>query len=833
MKTSEKPKYTFHFLGNAHLDPVWLWDWREGLNEGIITCRTILDLMDEDPELTFNRGESVIYEHIEQTDPETFSRIKKYVKEGRWDVVGGTFLQSDENLPETETLVRQYMRGQQYFKSRFGKNITVGWAADCFGHAAGMPDIMASAGIKYFAFTRPEKQQLPLSKSAFRWIGAGGSEILAYRPTGWYGTNRDEMNRRLDETIASSEASDLVNVGIFYGLGNHGGGPTRRAICEIRKWGEQHPEVKIVFSTYHKFFTELDKEVKAKAPNFLPKVVGEMGYSQRGCYSSVAKFKFQYRRAQANIFSAEKTSSAISAKLGKPLSIPQRTWDTVLFNGFHDILPGSSIERATDEQIESIGSAVQDAKYAQFTALNALSNQIDTRVVKATGDMPTGVSMLVWNPHPYPYEGYMEMEACLDWRPIFEYRNRQEEIPVRILGSDKKPLPFQLVATDCPNLFTDVGWRKHAVIPVKLPAMGWSMMEMAWVEGAPAPKGPKSKPATATANSIQNSIFKVEATAGKKGIKILKNGKPFLKGDGLSAVMFEDDYGSWGGGENDPDAVNITKVKEQWTVKGVKVLEKGPWRSSIWVRLAGGKSRIDLTIKLYAGLDTVEISARVLWDNPRCRLKLVMPVDGEKAEYEVPGGSIKRPPLGEVPGCRWVRVNGGNGQSVAFISDAIGNFNLKPGALEATVVRSSAYSHSGKIKPGEPWFPASDCGELKFNFILASGSNDLAKLAENLEQQIVTLPVPAKRGTLPSEGSLMQIETAGVSVLAFKPASNGKGFVLRLLETAGKSVQPKLKLLGKTVQLGKIGPRKIASWRIDIGKSGIKASPCNTAENSI
>jgi len=823
MKTPARPKYTFHFLGNAHLDPVWLWDWREGLNEGLITCRTILDLMDEDSELTFSRGESVVYEHVEKT--ETFARIRKYVKEGRWDIVGGTFLQSDENLPETETLLRQFMRGQQYFKSRFGKTVKAGWAADCFGHAAGMPDFMASAGIRYFAFTRPEKEQLPLSRPAFRWIGAGGSEILSYRPFGWYGTNRDEMNRRLEMALTESEKLGLKNVGIFYGLGDHGGGPTRRLICEIRKWGEAHPEVKVVFSTFHKFFAELEKEVKSKPAGFLPRFVGEMGFCMRGCYSSIAKFKFQYRRAQAHLLRAEKTSSAISAKLGiKPadLSCP---WDTVLFNGFHDILPGSSIERAMDEQIESVGGVIHKAKSAEFNLLNSLSNQIDTSVKKASGDMPTGVSMLAWNPHPFAYEGYLELEECLDSRPIFDYRDRPNEVPVRFLDHKKNIIPFQLVATDSANAFKEVAWRKRAVVHARIPAMGWSMFEMAWVEGASAPKGPKSRPSTATSNSISNSIFKIEAVPGRKGIKIIKDGKPFLKGNGLSAAMFEDDFGSWGGGGPD-----ITKIVENWKITEVKVLEKGPWRSAIWVRLAGRKSRIDLNLKLYAGQDTVEVSARVLWDNPRCRMKLLMPMDGTNAEYEVPGAVVRRKPAGEVPGLRWVRVNCSNGRSVGFISDSIANFNLRRGSMEVTVVRSTGYSTTGRISKKENWFPPADCGELKFNFVLAPGSKDLAKIADNLEQQVVILPVPAKKGPLPSQGSIMQIEPAGVSVLAFKPASYGRGFILRLIETAGRTASPRLKLAGRTVSLGKLGPRKFASWRIEIGKSGIKARPCNTAE---
>ncbi len=834
MKTAEKPKYTFHLLGNAHLDPVWLWDWREGLNEGIITCRTILDMMDEDPELTFNRGEAVIYEHIEKTDPSTFRRIRKYVESGRWDIIGGTYLQSDENLPETETLIRQYMRGQQYFASRFGKRITVGWAADCFGHAAGMPDIMASAGIRYFAFTRPDANQIKLSKPAFRWVGAGGAEILGYRPAaGWYGCERDEIENRLNAQLESSKNCELRNIGIFYGLGNHGGGPTRRHLCDIRKWAGQHPEVNVVHSTFHRFFGELEKETRNKASDFLPKITGELGFCLRGCYSSVAKFKFQYRRAQAHIYRAEKTSSAIAARLGIPPADLARTWDTVLFNAFHDILPGSSIERAANEQIESIGGSIQESKAAEFKALNSLSNQIDTRIMKAVGDMPTGVSMLVWNPHPHAFDGYLELEASLDWRPIFRYMNRPDEIPVRILDSQKKALAFQIVAAECAPTFKEFGWRKRAVVPVKIPPMGWSMMEMAWVEGAPAPKNPKSKPATATANSIQNSIFKVEALQNGKGISILKDGKPFLKGDGLSAAVFDDAWGSWGGMGEEADSVDISKIVEKWTVKEVKVLEKGPWRSSLWVRLGGMKSRIDLTIRLYAGIDKVEISARVFWDNPRCRLKLVMPVDGDKAEYEVPGSSIMRPPLGEVPGCRWVRISGKDVRPVAFISDALSNFNFRPGSLEATVVRSSGYATSAKICEGEEWFPPSDCGELKFNFILVPGNRDLAKLAEELEQPLVTLPVPTKPGPLPSQGSLMEIQPSGLTVLAFKPANKGKAWILRLLETAGKTVQPKLKFLGKTVVLDKISAGTFASWRIEIGKKGIKAIRCDTTEKPV
>ncbi len=203
----------FHLIANSHLDPVWLWDWREGFNEAISTVRTVLDLMDENKSLTYIRGESAIYRYIEETDPATFKRIAEQVAAGRWDVVGGTYIQPDTNLAEAQTLSRQSTEGQRYFESRFGRRVTAAWQADSFGHTAGLPEILASDGIESFAFTRPDKKVLPLSSPAFWWEGPAGSRILAYRPlVGWYGSERDEIPRRMDGLLDAAHKSSLRNV---------------------------------------------------------------------------------------------------------------------------------------------------------------------------------------------------------------------------------------------------------------------------------------------------------------------------------------------------------------------------------------------------------------------------------------------------------------------------------------------------------------------------------------------------------------------------------------------------------------------------------------------
>ena len=224
---------TFHVIPNAHIDPVWLWDGREGLNQSIRTARAVLDLMDEFPFLTFMRGETVLYRHLEENDPATFARVLERIREGRWEVVGGTYLQSDTNLPATETLARQYATGLEWFREHVGVRPRAAWAADSFGHAAGLPEILLAAGMESFAFTRPFPSSLPTPKPAFWWRSPSGRRILCYRPEiGWYGARCDEVPPRLDATLAAAESDAAAgrgfdNIPVFIGVGDHGGGPSR------------------------------------------------------------------------------------------------------------------------------------------------------------------------------------------------------------------------------------------------------------------------------------------------------------------------------------------------------------------------------------------------------------------------------------------------------------------------------------------------------------------------------------------------------------------------------------------------------------------------------
>ncbi len=807
---------TFHLIANAHLDPVWLWDWREGLNQGIITCRAILDLMDEFPALTCIRGEAALYEHIERCDPSTFTRIRAMVDAGRWDVVGGVMVQPDTNLTGTETFCRHLNLAVNYFKQKLGVRPTAAWAADSFGHSAGLPEIFSAAGMDSIAFTRPGQGIVPIAKNAFWWVSPSGARIMGYRPrAGWYGCERDEMPRRLDGCLEEAKRQDLENVGIFYGLGDHGGGPTRRHLKDIADWTARHPEVKVVHSGLHPLFAALRKEVKRKGDKLLPTVKGELNFCLRGCYSSVAKFKFLYRKTEALAASRERTLAAVEHATGaKTLSNLDAIWKTVCFNSFHDILPGSSIERAYDDQIAWLGGAIHRCGTLELDALNQLAAQVDTRRSKPqpSGDAPQTISILVWNPLPREYQGPLELEAHLDDRPVKTIEKSYDELPLELRGPNGKPMPFQQIQTEH-TAIQNLHWRKRVVAQVTLPPMGWSVMELGLMPNARLP-AVKSAVA-ASADKISNGLYTVRAKIGATGVSIKNGTTDLLGGKGLGAITVEDPWGSWGGMDEDPDSCNLSKVRHVWKIEKVEPIVKGPEKATLAVRMSGGSSSMDLLITLYRERNAVDVSARVFWNERSARLKLVLP-GGDSAVFDVPGASLERTPSGENPGGRWVQLRKGGKPAFGFASDALYNFDLKDGALRATVCRASRYANDVKSEQGEAtWLPVVDRGELRFNFLITKDMKNTRLLAEELEQPPFQVIVPSKPGKLPRSGSMVALKPSSLQLLAFKPSNDGKGLIARVIEREGKKADASLALFGATLPLGAVAPHSIATWRID------------------
>lgn len=800
-------KTVFHILPNAHLDPVWLWDWREGLNEGITTVKTILDLMDENPELTFMRGEASIYEHIQRTAPDVFRRVRNRIEEGRWDVVGGTYVQPDSNLSSTETLCRNFERSLRYFQKELGVRPTIAWQADSFGHTAGWPNILRSFGMEGFSFTRPQQAQFPLSSPAFWWDCDHKDRLLCYRQHWmWYCSERLNLPQILDETLKGASTQPFKNVGVLMGLGNHGGGPTRKHLAEIADWKEHHREIEVRYSTLSGFFRDLRKELESLPRKQVPSFGGEFGFCLRGCYSSVQKFKSLYRHAEAAVTGAEITQSVIAKNASPSVSLDE-AWESVMFNSFHDILPGSSIERAMEDQMAWTGLVIHHSRNACFAALNTLASQVDTRVpAPESCDSPTDVPVLVWNSLPREFHGPVEIEASLDYRPMFDYKNRAQDLPFALRNMKGGDLPFQEIATEHTSM-EDLPWRKRVVTHLTIPALGWKVVRMGLAKQKPDfvadPSNCVAKPGAKP--RIANAAWQVAADATGRVI-IKKDGQAFFPGS-LRLLVVDDSWGSWGGMDEDPKSFSLTQTREEWKVAEARVLEHGPERARLWTRWQGKNSWTDLTFDVYKDLPWICVQGRMLWNERSARLQLVIP-SRDTAICDVPGSVVARQTIGQVPIGRWFHRQNKLGQRLGVASDVLSDADFLPNETRLTLARASRYANDVPTAAADKrWQPAVDCGELKFKLAFFAEGVDPDHVADSLLHSPATLPVPPTAGPLPTSGTQGSLSPKSVRLLALE--STADGLRVRIQNRGRGSCNAKLRI-GKTVHsLGRVESQQI------------------------
>lgn len=223
---------TLHLVCNAHLDPVWLWEWEEGAAEALSTFRTAAQFCEEFEEFVFNHNEAILYQWIEGFEPELFSKIQLLVKRGKWNIIGGWYVQPDCNMPSGESFVRQVLFGKSYFKKKFGVEPKTAINFDPFGHTRGLPQILIKSGYTSYLFCRPDPKELVIPADDFIWVGYDGSEILAHRARHHYNSERGKARERVKQWIA--ENPEQKTGLLLWGIGDHGGGPSREDLEQLQ-----------------------------------------------------------------------------------------------------------------------------------------------------------------------------------------------------------------------------------------------------------------------------------------------------------------------------------------------------------------------------------------------------------------------------------------------------------------------------------------------------------------------------------------------------------------------------------------------------------------------
>ena len=272
-----------HMIGNAHIDPVWLWRMREGRAEVLATYRSALERMEETPDFVFTSGGTVTYRWVQEDDPAMFAAIQARVAEGRWALVNGWWVQPDCNLPCGESLVRQGLYGQMFFEKLFGVRAVVGYNIDSFGHNWQIPQILSKMGIKYYVFMRPNKYDKELPSPLFWWVAPDGSRVLAYRIPQPYGA----VGKRISEVFhkaVEEEWGRLPVMMMLCGRGDHGGGPSQDDLDMVK--GFRLEGYDVTFATPEEFFREAEQIADG-----LPEVKEDLQHYARGCYTSVTAVK--------------------------------------------------------------------------------------------------------------------------------------------------------------------------------------------------------------------------------------------------------------------------------------------------------------------------------------------------------------------------------------------------------------------------------------------------------------------------------------------------------------------------------------------------------------
>jgi alpha-mannosidase len=656
-----------------------------------------------------------------------------------------------------------------------------------------------------------------MESPVFWWNCDYKDRLLCYRQHfKWYCSERANMHKILDQTLEAAEGQPYLNVGVLLGLGNHGGGPSRRNIEDVATWAQAHPEVEVSYSTMHRLFESLQEEFKAPGKVPVPSVSGEFGYCLRGCYSSIQKFKGPFRLAESLIPVAETTQAVVGAAVGSMVRIPlDEAWDGVLFNSFHDILPGSSIERAMDDQIMWVGGLVKRAQEAIHASMTALAQQVDTRVpAPDEPDQPKDVPILIWNPSAIPYHGPMELEVSLDYRPIWEYCGRSEELPLSLRDENGRSIPHQRIAAEHYHM-PDVPWRERLVAKIDVPQFGWRVVRMGIAKHGAEKHERKNtcRVRHGKTLTISNERWSVGTTVNGD-VAIKRDDKKFFSElAGLTLRVVEDPWGSWGGMSEERDAYCLDKVIEEWKVTAAEIIEDGPERCVLWTRWSGANSWCDLSFYVNREVPWIEARGRLLWNERAARLQLILPSRGG-AICEVPGSLVERTERGQVPVGRWFTRKNSAGETVGVVTDNLSDADFLDNETRLTLARATRYACNVDLGATEkPWMPAVDCGELKFRLAFWGADVDSAVVVSSFLEAPITLPVTPGGGKLPGRGSLGSLTPSSVRLLSIKYGDNS--IRVRVQNRGSRRVNPKIEIAGRTYSLPSIQPMEIVTY--DIG----------------
>jgi len=786
---------TYYCIGNAHLDPVWMWQWTEGYAETKATFRSALDRMNEYEDFIFVCSSASIYEWLEESVPAMFEEIAARVKEGRWVPVGGWWVQPDCNQPSGESFARHGVISQNYFNDKFGVTAKVGYNVDSFGHNRNIPQILKKSGMNYYIYMRPGEHEMHMDTNVFKWQAQDGSEVIAYRLAEAYCYNvesQDSLNRAIGDGDRRHD-ENIPERMFFYGVGNHGGGPTIKNIETIHEKNTLSDDEFVLANP-------LDYFKKIEDIYDLPVHANDLQHHASGCYSAVSLIKTLNRRCESMLYSAEIFSSLSSWMAGAayPAEKLREAWKNTLFNQFHDSLGGCSIKPAYDDAAMLGYEAMSVAKKAENRALQTISWMVDTSAVNRA----VAVAVVVFNAHSWDVSEYIQVNKRFDG----------------VVDAGGNAVPVQYVAS--PSQFCT--HRPDTLFCVKVPAMGYS------VYYASEKAEETESEVRCHDNVLENKFLKVTFepyTGYIKSVIDKETGDELIAGHGaVPTVIDEYDHDTWSHARN-----YFSKTMAYFSDATLKIIESGTERAAMKVTSRYNGSTLTQYFYLYADSKKLSVNGHIDWHEKHKMLKLSYPAmtytETPHAYYEIPFGYIERPCNGEEEcGHTWIAVTGEK-IGAALINNNKYSFSISGSLMSLTVVRSPLYGDHGAPRNDEGEFTDQGSHDFSYEYVpfnVTGGTPDFAAITKQARQfNIPTTHIVENnhKGTLPLTSKGIAIDAENVMVSAIKEAEDGGGYIVRAYELGGKATDAVIKIVNLGAEINaSYTPHEVKTFRILNGK---------------
>ncbi|MFC1713243.1 alpha-mannosidase [Candidatus Poribacteria bacterium] len=745
--------------GHSHIDTAWLWPLRETKRKCGRTFASVLRYMDEFPHYKFSQSQPQLYEYVMEHYPTLYEDIKKRVKEGRWEPVGAMWVEQDSNVSSGESLVRQALYGNRFFKKEFGIHSRTCWLPDAFGFCWSLPQILKKAEIDFFATTKIDwSQYSKFPYSLFNWQGIDGTKILSIMPPLNYNGSLS-VKDCLAQWEQFKQKDQCDEVIYSFGWGDGGGGPTKEMLETGARLDDMVGVPKCSFGWVQEYFDDLEESVDQEK---LPVWNGELYLElHRACQTTQARTKRNNRKSELLYRDAEFLSS-MSMLMGG--DYPQEKlydgWKVILCSQFHDILPGSSINEVYEDADRDYAEVLKSGNEVLSSALESLRQKIDT-----SGN---GQAIIVINTLSWARNDVASVKVKLASDDFVILNESGEQVPSQVAGKD--------------------GDHTEIIFEASIPSLGYSVYRL--VEG--------EKPADETGNlatlsqHMENSLYRIEFDEKGRLCRVYDKsmGKEVIsEGCCGNALQFFADYphahDAW-----DIDFNYEENMQELAELESVEVVETGPVRATVRMVRKTEKSTITQDISIYSKLPRIDFVTHVDWWEKKILMKVAFPVEilSPRATYEIQFGTIERPThfntswdraKFEVPGQRWVDLSEGD-YGVSLMNDCKYGYDVHDNVLRLSLLRSP-------VSPD----PHADEGEHDFTYSLHPHSGDwrngeTVHRAAELNCPLLTIPSQPQAGDLPKSAFFASVDKKNVIIDTVKKTEDGNDVIVRIYEAHGQ-----------------------------------------------